>query len=162
MNKLYLGKVVGTHGIKGEIKILPQCELSKRILVKGTKLYFDNIDKSYNITSCRFHKNCYLTLLDNFTNINEVLFLNKHKVYVNRDDFLDSSEYVYDDLIGFDVVSDDVVYGKISDYDLNNSYCTFLVTGDKNFYLPNVPRYVRNVDLENKKVYTIDVGDLII
>ena len=163
MNKLFVGKVVGTHGIKGEIKIFSDVEIKDRIFKNNTKLTFNDDVKEYEIESVRIHKGNYLVLLKGYYNINDVLFLNKSKVYTDRDVFLSSNEYVIEDLLGFEVVDENnVVVGAIKDYEQNNSYATFLVEGDKRFYLPNVSDYVINIDLENKKVYTKNVGDLII
>lgn len=162
MNKLYVGKVVGTHGIKGEIKISSDIEIRNRVFLNNTKLYFEGLNDEYTIESVRYHKDNYLVLLKDFNNINDVLFLNKKKVYVNREDILKNNEYVLDDLIGFEVMCDDKSYGIIKDYENNGSYATFLVEGEHKFYLPNVESYVQNIDLEGKKVYTKNVGDLII
>ena len=162
MNKLYVGKVVGTHGIKGEIKVYTEIEIKDKVFKEGTKLYFNDNNEEYIVESVRFHKDNYLVLLKGFNNINDVLFLNKSKVYVNRDLFLDNSEYVLDDLIGFEVVNNDKIVGIIKDYEQNASYATFLVEGEKKFYLPNVSDFVTNIDLKNKKVYTKNVGDLMI
>lgn len=161
-DKLYVGRVVGTHGIKGELKVSSDIEISDKVFTCGNKLYFEELTNAYEIESVRFHKDNYLVLLKGFNNINDVLFLNKKKVYINREDVLNDSEYVLDDLIGFKVICDDTEYGVIKDYDLNSSYATFLVEGDKRFYLPNVPSYVINIDLGSKKVYTKNVGDLIL
>ena len=162
MNKLYVGRVVGTHGIKGEIKVSSDIEVQDKVFKEGNILYFDDLNDSYEIESVRFHKKNYLVLLKGFYNINDVLFLLKKKVYIDRDTVLNSDEYVYEDLLGFEVVCDDIVYGTISDYEINSSYATFFVEGESNFYLPNVSEYVINVDLKNKKVYTKNVGDLIL
>lgn len=162
MNKLYVGKVVGTHGIKGEIKVFSDTQIKDKVFKKENSLYFEGLDNSYEIENVRFHKNNYLVLLKGFNNINDVLFLLKKKVYVDRELFLSDNEYVYEDLLGFEVVCDDKVYGTISDYELNSSYATFFVEGDNDFYLPNVSEYVINVDLKNKKVYTKNVGDLML
>ena len=150
MNKLYVGKVVGTHGIKGEIKVYSELEIKDKVFKENTKLYFNDSDKEYTIEQVRFHKENYLVLLKGFYNINDVLYLNKSKVYI-------------DDLIGFSVVDEnDSIVGVIKDYELNSSYATFLVEGDNNFYLPNVENYVTKIDLNSKKVYTKNVGDLIL
>lgn len=162
MTRLYIGKVVGTHGIKGELKINSKIEIQDKIFKPGSKLYFNNLADEYEIESVRFHKDNYLVLLKGFYNINEVLFLNKSKVYVEREDFLNEDDYVIDDLIGFEVVMDEKVMGIIKDYETNNSYATFLVEGEKRFYLPNVENYVTKIDLKNKRVYTKNVGELIL
>lgn len=162
MNKIYVGKVVGTHGIKGEIKVFSDIEIKDKVFKENTTLYFNDLNESYTIESVRFHKDNYLVLLKGFYNINDVLFLNKSKVYVDRDLFLSGSDYINEDLIGFEVVFNDAIVGVIKDYEVNSSYTTFLVEGDRNFYLPNVENYVTKIDLESKKVYTKNVGDLMI
>ena len=163
MNKLYVGRVVGTHGIKGEIKVNTEIEIKDKVFKEGTKLYFNDDNKEYTIESIRFHKDNYLVLLKGFYNINDVLFLNKSKVYVDRDLFLNGEEYVINDLLGFTVVDENNnEVGTIKDYEVNSSYATFLVEGDKSFYLPNVSNYVTKIDLKSKKVYTKNVGDLMI
>ena len=162
MSRLYIGKVVGTHGIKGELKINSEIEIQDKIFKPGSKLYFNNLTDEYEIESVRFHKDNYLVLLKGFYNINDVLYLNKSKVYVEREDFLKEDDYVIDDLIGFEVVMDEKVMGIIKDYETNNSYATFLVEGEKRFYLPNVENYVTKIDLKNKRVYTKNVGELIL
>lgn len=162
MNKLYVGRVIGTHGIKGEIKILSDIEIKDKVFKEDNILYFDYSGKEYKISSVRVHKGAYLVLLEGFNNINDVLFLNKNKVYVNRDLFLSNKEYILEDLLGFEVIYEDKVIGIIKDYDLNNSYATFLVEGDNKIYIPNVSEYIIEIDLDNKKVYTKNVGDLML
>ena len=63
MNKLYVGKVVGTHGIKGEIKVYSELEIKDKVFKENTKLYFNDSDKEYTIEQVRFHKENYLVLL---------------------------------------------------------------------------------------------------
>ena len=162
MNNLYIGKVIGTHGIKGELKILSDVEVKDKAFKVGNTLCFENDNHEYKIASVRIHKGAYLILLDGFNNINDVLFLNKKKVYVDRNNVLSKDEYVISDLIGFKVISDEKEIGVITDYENEISYATFLVEGDKKFYLPNVKEYVTNIDLESKKVYTKNVEGLII
>ena len=162
MNNLYIGKVIGTHGIKGELKILSDVEVKDKAFKVGNTLCFENDNHEYKIASVRIHKGAYLILLDGFNNINDVLFLNKKKVYVDRNNVLSKDEYVIYVLIGFKVISDEKEIGVITDYENGISYATFLVEGDKKFYLPNVKEYVTNIDLESKKVYTKNVEGLII
>ena len=83
MNKLYVGKVVGTHGIKGEIKVYSELEIKDKVFKENTKLYFNDSDKEYTIEQVRFHKENYLVLLKGIYHINDVLYLNKYKVYGN-------------------------------------------------------------------------------
>ena len=164
MEKIYIGKVIGTHGIKGEIKILSDVEVKDKAFTPSNTLYFESDDKEYEIESVRVHKDAYLVLLKGFYNINDVLFLNKKKVYIDRNLVLNDDEYVLEELLGFEVYDENNdLIGIIKDYDLNTSYATFLVENNgKNIYIPNVSNYITNIDLSSKKVYTKNVGELML
>lgn len=83
MNKIYVGLVVSTHGIKGEIRIISKLEksLKDKVFKIGNSILIN--DKEYKIKSYRRHKNYDMVLLENFNNINDVLFLMKQKVYLD-------------------------------------------------------------------------------
>ena len=55
MQKVYVGKVVGTHGIKGEIRIISDFQFKDKVFVVGNSLVIN--DKDYVIRSYRKHKN---------------------------------------------------------------------------------------------------------
>ena len=75
MDKIYIGKIVSTHGIKGELKILSDFEYKSKVFVVGKRIIID--DKEYTIKSYRVHKNFDMVTLDDYKDINEVLFLLK-------------------------------------------------------------------------------------
>ena len=84
MNKLYIGTIVSTHGIKGEIRIISNLDeqVKKKIFKVDNNLLIDDIE--YKIRSYRKHKNYDMVLLNDYNNINEELFLIKKKVYINN------------------------------------------------------------------------------
>ena len=56
MNYLYIGKIVNTHGIKGEIRIISSFEEKELVFCKNTKIYIgDNFEEKV-IISYRHHK----------------------------------------------------------------------------------------------------------
>ena len=61
MKKQYLdsGKIVGTHGIKGEVRIDPWCD-SPEFLCAFKKLYLDNKGEAFIEVKSRPHKNITL------------------------------------------------------------------------------------------------------
>ncbi len=83
MNKIYVGLVVSTHGIKGEIRIISKLEksLKDKVFKIGNSILIN--DKEYKIKSYRRHKNYDMVLLEDFNNINDILFLMKQKVYLD-------------------------------------------------------------------------------
>ena len=111
---LYVGKVVGTHGIKGEIRILSDFQFKDKIFVVGKKLIIGN--QEYVIRSYRRHKNFDMVTLNDYKDINEVLFLVKKKVYVLKENLdLDEQEILDEDLINFKVLTTDGKSGIIKE-----------------------------------------------
>ena len=112
MEKLFVGKVVTTHGIKGEIKLLSSFQFKNKVFCVGNKLIIDN--NEYEIKSYRVHKGFDMVTLDDYHDINEVLFLLKKEVYVDKDslDFSDD-EVLDEELMEFEVITTDGRRGKI-------------------------------------------------
>ena len=114
MNTVYIGKVVNTHGIKGEIRILSKFPFKDKVFVVGKKLLIG--EENYTITSYRVHKGFDMVTLDGFRNINDVLFLMKKDVYVLKEDLqLENNEVLDEDLITFTVLTKDGRRGIIKE-----------------------------------------------
>lgn len=104
MKKVLVGKIVSTHGIKGEIKILSDFQFKSKVFVVGEKLIID--DEEFVIKSYRHHKNFEMVTLNDFKDINEVLFLTKKKVYFDSDLLkLDDDEVLDDELINYQIIT---------------------------------------------------------
>ncbi len=103
MEEVYIGKIVNTHGIKGEIRILSDFLYKEKAFKVGTNIIVDY--NTYLITSYRRHKNFDMITLDGYSNINEVLFLKGKKVYKKKRELhLLENEILDSDLISFQVI----------------------------------------------------------
>ena len=114
MNRLYIGKIVNTHGIKGELRIKDNLTTKQKneIFKIGSNLIID--DKTYKITSYRVHKDYDMVTFDGFNNINEVLFLKGKKVYKSSDEINLSEEDILDsELVTYKVKTTDDLEGEI-------------------------------------------------
>ena len=100
-NKVYIGKIVSTHGIKGEIRILSNFDYKDKVFKVGNKLIIENQD--YTIKSYRKHKNYDMVTLNNFNNIDEI--------YV----WVTVSEDVKNNLIKFNIRSRGPVINTIAE-----------------------------------------------
>lgn len=158
MNKMYLGKCVNTHGIKGEIRILSDIENKEEIFKIGHKLYI--LEDELIITSYRVHKGYDMVTFDGITNIDEVLKYKGNKVYFNRDE-VNISNYLLNDLIGFKISFNNDFAGIIEDFMYNSTNCLLMVkNNNKTYYIPNQPHFIKKVDLDNKIVYVENIKDL--
>lgn len=114
MNKIYIGKIVSTHGIKGELKIKSNFDFKDKVFKVGNSLIID--DKEYVIKSYRVHKNFDMVTLNDYHDINEVLFLLKKDVYFDKDKLdLNDNEILDEDLIKYTVLTKDGKKGIIKE-----------------------------------------------
>ena len=124
MTKIYIGKIVNTHGIKGELRIKDNLTTKQRdeIFKIGSNLIID--DKAYKITSYRVHKDYDMVTFLGFTNINEVLYLKGKSVYKSKDEINLKDEDILDsELITYKVITTDEKVGKILDIEeTGNNY----------------------------------------
>ena len=101
MKYVYLGKIVNTHGLKGEIRLISDFKYKKDILKVNNKIYIGDNKKEVIITSYRYHKIYDMITLKGYNNIDQVLDFKGMKVYFNRTDL--DIKYLDQELIGFDV-----------------------------------------------------------
>ena len=158
MDKVYIGKIVSTHGIKGEVKIKSDFPYKDKVFVIGGKLIID--DNIYVIKSYRVHKNFDMVTLNDYQDINEVLFLLKKDVYVLKEDLnLQGDEILDSDLITFKVLTNEGKEGIIKEVFMASETNKVLrVLFDKEVLIPYNSPMIESVDKENKviKVRMID------
>lgn len=163
MNFVYIGDIVNTHGIKGEIRIRSFFQKKDAIFKSNFFLYLGNEKKKVKIVQYRHHKDFEMVFLEGYTNINDVLAFKGTQVFINREDLkMQSQEYLYDDLLGFTVIEDNLEYGVVQ-LVINDTHNPLLyVVGEKKFYIPLLGNYIKNVDLNCKKIYTTNGKSLIL
>ena len=111
-NYIYVGRIVGTHGLKGELKIISDEVFLDKIFKPNNNLYIGDEYQKEQIATYRIHKNYNLVSLTNHQDINRINdFLNKD-VYINKEEI--DVEYLLSDLIDCDII-DDQKYGKVID-----------------------------------------------
>lgn len=152
MDKVYIGKIVATHGIKGELRILSDFEFKDKVFFVGNKLIID--DNEYEIKSYRVHKNYDMVTLNDYKDINEVLFLLKKNVYVLKSslEFADD-EILDEDLIKYKVITKDGREGKITEiFYASETNKILRVLFDKEILIPVNSPMVEKIDKKNSEV----------
>lgn len=152
MNKIFIGKVVSTHGIKGEIRILSDFPYKDKVFIINNKIIID--DKEYIIKSYRVHKGYDMVTLDGFNNINDVLFLLKSNVYISEELLnLDDDEILDDELMTYKVLTKDGKEGIIKDiFKASSTNKILRVMFDREVLIPMNSPMVKKIDKENKEV----------
>lgn len=160
MDLVFVGKISGTHGIKGELRIKSDFERKDLVFKVGNKIIIDN--EEHIIRSYRYHKIFDMITIDDYNNINDVLCFVGKNVYVSRMSLnLKKSEYLLSDLVGLNVVSNDTIYGIVKDYS-NDINPLLKVEFDKNYYIPINSDYIKCVDLDKKEIIVDHIEGLII
>ncbi len=152
MNKVYIGKIVSTHGIKGELKILSDFPYKDKVFVVGNKIIIDNED--YEIKSYRVHKNFDMVTLNDYKDINEVLFLLKKEVYFDKDKLsLNDNEILDEDLIKYNVLTKDGKKGIIKEIFMASPDNKILrVEFDHEVLIPVNSPMIVEINKENKEL----------
>ena len=147
---VYLGEIVNTHGIKGELRILSDFKYKDEAFKVGNKLYIGKRKQEVIINSYRRHKTFDMVTFKGFDSINDAIAFKGDDVYINRDD-LHIDGYVDEDIVGLPAYSNNEVIGIVEDIIKNKQELLIIKNGEKSHMIPFVPELV-NVDLENKRV----------
>lgn len=155
--KLFVGKIVNTFGIKGELKVVSSFEAADRVFMVNNLIYIKDV--AYKISGVRFHKNNYLVEVNGIKDINLIEYLIGNDIYFDMDDLnLTCDEYLISELIDYEVYSDDKLIGKVTDYDDNK--INPLIKVNNKFYIPLKGNFVKNVDKDKKIIYTTLIDGL--
>ena len=154
MKKQYLeaGKIVTTHGIKGEVKIMPYCDSAER-LAEFDRLFIGKNHDEIIVERARVQKNMVIAKLEGINTPEEAEKLRNKILFMHRDDLeLDDDTYFIQDLIGMEVkdADSDVLYGKIADVMQTGANDVYVVRGEEREYLvPAIADVVISTDLDS-------------
>ncbi len=155
-NTFNVGKIVNTHGIKGEIRVYVytddpyKFEDYKYFLIEGKG------EERFKITRARVHKGMAIVKLQGYNTPEEVMPLMDKNVYIYRDDAEDDGEGHYIvDLIGCQIVDETGKHlGQLVDVLQNTAQDLYEIKSDKGqtFLLPVVDEFVLSIDLESQTI----------
>ncbi len=147
MEYIYLGKIVNTHGIKGEVRIISNFRYKKQVFVKDFSIYIGKKKEHEVILHHRIHKNYDMITMQGYTNINEILKYKGLSVYVKREDIvLAENDFLDEDLIGMQVWMNDEVKGIVKKVLIDKQDKLVIQKGDKTYYVPYVKEVIKKID----------------
>ena len=142
---LEAGEIVNTHGIRGDMKILPWAD-SPEFLLDFNRVRIAG--KEYIVEDCRIQKNCNLLKVKGIDTVEAAQLLRGKVIEIYREDA--PADLIFAaELIGVDVQEDGVSIGKIVDvldYPGNKVY---VVEGEHRYMIPAVKAFVLSTDMEN-------------
>ncbi len=145
MRKQYLeaGKIVNTHGIHGELKVLPWCD-GPEFLLNFDTFYLDG--QPIKVSAARVHKQNVLLTLEGVSDINAAMRLRDKTLFIDRNDVsLPEGKHFLADLFGLEVREADTgnVLGTITDILTPPAHEIYVVQGgERDYMIPAVDAFV--------------------
>ena len=158
---IYIGKIVNTHGIKGELRIISNFSAKDKVFIQNMPIYINNQKEIIN--TYRRHKMFDMITLKNYNDINQVLKYKGKKVYIAEQDLnLNKDEYILEELLGYKIIENNELLGEVSDITYNNGNDLLTISGKKNFYIPYNNNFIKEVDKEKKEIIVENAKGLIL
>ena len=148
-----IGKIVGIHGLKGDIKIYPWCDTPQEI-ISAKRLFLKN--KELKLYNKRMHKNVILAQIQGVQTPEQARSYTSEIIYIPRSDIkLKLGQFLIVDLIGLTVVNnqkEEQIYGTVTDVLKTGSNDVYVIKNSqgKEYLIPAIKEVVNTIDIENK------------
>ena len=139
---LYIGKLVNTHGIKGEVRIISQFKYKDLIFKPNNYLYINN--EKLKIKTYRKHKNYDMVTFEGYNNINDVLKFKGQNIYINKEDYTFPGP-LNEELYGKNVYNNGKYIGTLENIINNGGGELLVVKGKKEYLIPYVDEFVKDI-----------------
>lgn len=155
-----VGKIVNTHGLRGEVRVLSQTDFPERRFQKGSELaIFRKGDKEGTpviVSSHRVHKSFDLLTFEGYPSINDVEPFKGAMLKVHADHLgeLEEGEFYLHELIGCEVnTTTGEMIGKVTEVLQPGANDVWVVKGNgKEHYIPYIDDVVKSVDVQSKQI----------
>jgi 16S rRNA processing protein RimM len=144
---LEAGRIVNTHGVRGEVKIEPWAD-EAAFLTRFKRFYLDGSPVAVRL--CRVHKNTVIASLEGVDDLSAAMALRDKVVFINREDaHLPGGAVFLQDLIGARVVDETGSdLGVLEDVMEEPTASILVVKGEREILVPNVPAFVLKKDAD--------------
>lgn len=141
------GQIVNTHGIRGEVRIVPWAD-SPDFLRGFDTLYVDGAPRK--VASARVHKGSVIAKLDGVDTVEEAMLLKGKTVQLRRADAkLPEGAFFLADIIGLDVVDEDgQKLGVLKEVLSPSIQQVYVVAGEREILIPAVPEFILETNIE--------------
>ncbi|MGE8204107.1 ribosome maturation factor RimM [Heyndrickxia sp. NPDC080065] len=158
-----VGKIVNTHGLNGEVRVISKTDFANERYQKSNILYLfmtENEPIQLTVKSHRTHKNFDLLCFEGFTNINDVEKWKNGILKIKKEQLtsLDEGEYYFYEIVGCKVVTNDgEEIGTVKEILTPGANDVWVVKGNKGkeYLIPFIDDIVKSVNVEDK-IITIE------
>jgi 16S rRNA processing protein RimM len=151
MGNIPVGRVLSTHGIRGEVKFRYYNENSEEFYSYASFIASkDGQDIELKPVQLRFHKGLFLIEFENLESLESVAFLLNKELFVREEDLplIDDDEYYEYQLIGLNVMNENnEAIGKVKEVLHTAAHDVIVVGGEKELLVPMVSDYIVKIDM---------------
>lgn len=161
METIQIGKIVGTHALKGELKVRSKGNLANECLVKGNFVFIQN--KEYEITTVRVHKTNYLVSFKGYADINMVENLIGSFVFVDKKTIkIEENETLVSDLLKCHIYIEGKAIGQVERVIDNGKHDILVVMNDrKKIMIPYVDAFIESENIKEGMIVVKSIKGLI-
>lgn len=148
MKKRFLeaGQIVSTHGVQGEVKILPWCD-GPEFLQEFDTFYVDGT--AYAVEKSRVHKNMLLCKLRGIDDMSAAQTMKNKTVSIDRNAAsIPEGRVFISDLIGLPVFADGQEIGTLKDVYTGPANDVYIVKGQREYMIPAVSEFLEDVNID--------------
>ena len=158
--RLKVGKIVNTHSLKGEVKVISSTDFEEQRFEKGTELLVtrgNQVVKEVTVESYRTHKNNLLVKFVGIDSIEEAEKLKNLQIKIDSENIgeLEENEFYFHEIIGCEVFDENgKSLGEISEILTPGANDVWVIKSQngKEILIPYIEDVVKKIDVENKKI----------
>ena len=158
--RLKVGKIVNTHSLKGEVKVICSTDFEEERFKKGSKLLItrgNQLIREVVVQSYRNHKNFLLVKFEGIDSVEEAEKLKNLQIKIDSDEVgeLEENEFYFHQIIGCEVFDEnDKNLGEIIDILTPGANDVWVIKGEngKEILIPYIEDVVKKIDITSKKV----------
>ncbi|MCY6372391.1 ribosome maturation factor RimM [Clostridium ganghwense] len=149
---LTVGKIINTHGLKGEVKVQSTTDDANR---------FKSLERAYidgeeiRVVGCKFQPKKVIVKIEGVDSIEDAIKLKNKLIKVKREDAvqLDQDTYFEVDIVGCEVYEETgKKLGTVDEIIYTGSNDVYWVKGENEVLIPALKDIILNIDTNNKKI----------
>ena len=158
MELLIAGKVLGSHNLKGEVKVISDLE-NIEVLV-GNKVILELADSQQKLLTIKkieyLVANKWIFSFEEIKNKQDTIEIRNANIKVRRDIVgIGEDEYLVSDMLGFKVydVKGDEYLGEVTEVMDTAAHDIYVIESEEfETMIPDVDIFIKNIDFENRKM----------
>lgn len=158
MNYLKLGTILKTRGLKGDVKVYSTSDFAPIRYKKGSHVFLKKDETVLEVEVLHYSsdgKFDYLTF-KNYETIEAITpYLSYDIVIIKEESSLPKGFYYHDDLMNCTLFENDIEIATVKSVEEYASYKSLRIVFKKNnkeFLLPFIAKFIKKVDIENKRI----------